>query len=458
MLGSRFVRAPTRRAARAGGVWGGGAWLLRLMPSHIALASIISLALPVEYSRAAPPNPHLTLSERAALAGMSLVSKARVVCRVYTEGNRRITKYCQDGYLCVPNDKCSPGPEIRRKIEAERQRRLAELKRRQDELRARVRNTLKGMRRAEPRHAATPGTFNCSYKPAGGGAAWDAACLSKVVSDPRQLLLLRCAPGETCPRGAGGLTVGNAQTGGNAGGTYTPGTWYTPNSDWKTIPTPRYRQGSGSIARPRAGSRPMTLREQLVMRLRHKQAEEQVERLLAERNREARGSAAWNAANGVLKDLGQTLADNGLDLPEYFKEDGTPRDSDGDGNLGPPPQAAPGEVATAPPPANNPTPPNASSEPAAPAAAPSAPPPPQRSTRDEVYCSFILYRVHSNDLAYQNIEQIPEPCRTPEMREALAHQQSEHPTPYLNDSTGETVELLLRRTDAALRDQAPPKL
>jgi hypothetical protein len=387
---------------------------------------------------------------RAAIANHSLIVQARVVCRVYREGNQRITKYCEDGYLCSPNDKCSPGPEMRRKAEAERARRLAEIRRHNEALHQRVRDALKRMRRAEPRRAGVPIQFNCSYKPAGGGAAWDAACLNTVMSDPRRLLVLRCAPGEACPRGSGGLTVGNAPSSGYTAGTYTPGTWYTPSSDWKTIPSPQYRQGSGSVARRAGGAQPVSLRERLRLRLGHQEAEDQVRNLIAERDRNARNSAAWNAMNGVLQDLGQTLADNGLNLPEYFDDDGRVKPTAGGGAA--PPTPSDNIAKAVPPPADNgpvPGPPVEQSGPNAPA--------PERSARDEVYCSFILYRVHSNDLAYRRMEQIPEQCRTPEMEEALAQQQKDHPTLIFDSSDREAIRQLLRGSEDVLRGQVPPE-
>ncbi len=54
----------------------------------------------------------------------SLVIKARVECRVYNEGNRRVTVYCHDGYECAPDDKCRPGFEMRQRMEREREEKM----------------------------------------------------------------------------------------------------------------------------------------------------------------------------------------------------------------------------------------------------------------------------------------------------------------------------------------------
>src|SRR5690606_12068589 len=72
----------------------------------------------------------------AVLPLLAVDASARVVCRVYTEGNQRVTEFCNEGYLCdLEARKCRPGPEARRELEAEKARRMAEDKRRNQELR-----------------------------------------------------------------------------------------------------------------------------------------------------------------------------------------------------------------------------------------------------------------------------------------------------------------------------------
>ena len=53
--------------------------------------------------------------DRSAGEMFAPLIKARVICRIYTQGRQRITEYCQDGYTC-DDTKCLPGPEIRRQI------------------------------------------------------------------------------------------------------------------------------------------------------------------------------------------------------------------------------------------------------------------------------------------------------------------------------------------------------
>lgn len=66
------------------------------------------------------------------ISAPGLVAKAKVVCRVFDEGTRRITQYCEDGYECdLAAQKCRPGPELRRQmqenVEKERREQLAKV-------------------------------------------------------------------------------------------------------------------------------------------------------------------------------------------------------------------------------------------------------------------------------------------------------------------------------------------
>lgn len=50
---------------------------------------------------------------------LKTVIKARVICSVTHSGNITHTKSCDDGYVCLPRDKCGPGPEMKRRMDAE---------------------------------------------------------------------------------------------------------------------------------------------------------------------------------------------------------------------------------------------------------------------------------------------------------------------------------------------------
>lgn len=64
-----------------------------------------------------------------------LIQESRVVCRVYRQGNKQVTEFCRDGYECdLVENKCRPGPEIRRQIEEAKARREAEFKAQQKQL------------------------------------------------------------------------------------------------------------------------------------------------------------------------------------------------------------------------------------------------------------------------------------------------------------------------------------
>jgi hypothetical protein len=48
---------------------------------------------------------------------MSIIWKAKVICRVWTEGRTKYTTWCEDGFICGASNKCLPGPEMQRKID-----------------------------------------------------------------------------------------------------------------------------------------------------------------------------------------------------------------------------------------------------------------------------------------------------------------------------------------------------
>ncbi len=154
------------------------------------------------------------------LSGWSLVTKARVVCRVYTEGNRRITRYCEDGYECLPDDKCGPGPEMRRQMEREneeRRRAADEQIRRLREMQERVQAAANRARREAQK----------ADRRAAEQRRYSSADNSKIVPSPRYDM-----------------------------GRYSPG-WGRPapgrNSDPRNIPSPQYgkaRTPPPGVSRP----------------------------------------------------------------------------------------------------------------------------------------------------------------------------------------------------------------
>lgn len=89
--------------------------MISLARGLLLVASVTGVGSSMAFGRNAPP-----------LSAPSLVTNAKVVCRVYDEGNRRVTQYCEDGYECdLAAQKCRPGPELRRQMEekAEQERR-----------------------------------------------------------------------------------------------------------------------------------------------------------------------------------------------------------------------------------------------------------------------------------------------------------------------------------------------
>jgi len=86
---------------------------------------------------------------RTELAPPSMLLLVRDICDVRREGNREITRYCDDGYVCDRQQPgmCKPGPELQRQLEAERRRLEEELAQAQRELDAELRR-LRADRRA----------------------------------------------------------------------------------------------------------------------------------------------------------------------------------------------------------------------------------------------------------------------------------------------------------------------
>ena len=123
--------------------------LLRHCRQVEADARTVSLAAALALLAAIPSASAMTFPLVKAPARLPII-EVRDICRVHTEGNRRITEYCDDPYVCdLAHAKCKPGPELQRQLDEKRrqaeeaQRRVLEQQRQMEaqvrELRARQR-------------------------------------------------------------------------------------------------------------------------------------------------------------------------------------------------------------------------------------------------------------------------------------------------------------------------------
>lgn len=98
-------------------------------PSRFSRSAVALWSLSILFSSAAAAFPGRAISVGENLSG-SFVLDVRDICRVYTQGNQRVTQYCDHPYVCdLAANKCKPGPELQRQIDEERRQREAELRR-----------------------------------------------------------------------------------------------------------------------------------------------------------------------------------------------------------------------------------------------------------------------------------------------------------------------------------------
>jgi hypothetical protein len=79
---------------------------------------------------------------------LAMIEKTRVVCSRERIGDTIRTWSCEDGYVCAPGNKCKPGPEMQRRLDAERQRTREELQRRLKAIEAHQRQLRQQLRRS----------------------------------------------------------------------------------------------------------------------------------------------------------------------------------------------------------------------------------------------------------------------------------------------------------------------
>lgn len=445
----------------------------------------------------------------------SLIINARVDCRTYRQGNKTITEYCKDGYVCGRDKKCLPGPEMQRKLDDEKKKleeaiksnadQIAELEAMADQLNQRARDQRRELRRL------------------------DGGCMSDPnYCRPAPTPIARTQPAaQAQPHAPGGSVSGHSASAAVTTyretvfqDTYQPGTWYYWTSDWKTIPTPRY-SGEGRTIRepspPRPGRRmdptkpfdcsykpagagaawdaecqsdgsrssnsesekryrprldPQALYAQARLTCLTVNGEDyancirdaklkillsdpdvakqcgqlasteqfrcvdrvylygprgmsplkqfntinraklQIRELVQRRDQQPAGSVTWRVANDELRRLDETLRADEFDLSEIFKNSGVYRNA---GSAPPPPSGSGSKEQKTEPPVGEPDrDPNghnsvAGQQPAVPDAVAADRKP--LSEKDEIYCLFVARRISLGDAAYPTVQSVPEACR-----------------------------------------------
>lgn len=154
-----------------------------------------------------------------------LVHEAKVICRRFQVGNVIRTLYCNDGYVCVANDKCAPGPALQRKLDE-----AAAAKRRAEEARAKeAAAQAKAIASAKQREAFSRFSYRFSQ--------------TQIVSTRREL------------RRSLEIAISTSQ-GGTAG--WSPGHYQVLKDDPRNIPSPRYQQGRGAVPAPAPAGMPVS--------------------------------------------------------------------------------------------------------------------------------------------------------------------------------------------------------
>lgn len=178
----------------------------------VAIAVGLALALIDPPFAASAPFAH------EAAPSQGLVHEAKVICRRYQVGNIIHTKYCNDGYVCVGNDKCAPGPALQRKLDEE-----AAAKRRAEEAKAReAAERAKAIAAARQKDAFSRYSYRFSQ--------------TQIVTTRREI------------RRSLELAISNSGAG---SGGYLGGQYMVPKDNPRIIPSPRYQHGKGAV--PAAG-------------------------------------------------------------------------------------------------------------------------------------------------------------------------------------------------------------
>jgi hypothetical protein len=100
---------------------------LSIVPPRLRIATIAGFAIATTVCSAAamPIISRLDAVVDRMPADSPPIVLVRDICGVYYEGRTKITRYCDDPYVCdrANPGKCKPGPELQRQLDAERQRR-----------------------------------------------------------------------------------------------------------------------------------------------------------------------------------------------------------------------------------------------------------------------------------------------------------------------------------------------
>lgn len=368
-----------------------------VVSSGRALAICLLLQFAIAGSVQALTPPPLESFAREAYA-QPLLHNVIVVCRKFRQGNKIITRYCEDGYECEPGDKCGPGPEMRRKMEEERARAKkelddaqAELKKREAELEASTRELRRFARLGQD-----------VQRPA--------------YDDPRRMPspqygMAKPPLANTPPR-------------------------YAVRQPVRTV------RSSGSGSASGGGGSVYNLPVRLMMFFSSR---------VSRRNSLPQGDPERHAIDRELETYRQALKKEGVVLEEFVRND-----------TAPPPAAPPPQDASATAPAqsspqsgdgvagqNAATPPSGGQAQAAEPAPPPGPAAPELSHADTVWCNFMRARSRRGDLT--GGQPFPEQCKG--ARDVLPSDEEPDPTIMEMDSADrEEIEKITR----SFQDQLPP--
>ena len=146
--------------------WNGGSITAR------AILAIAAALLLCAGPAGALPLPAAPRVPAPAAARLPLV-KVYEVCSVRREGDKRVTRYCDGGYVCDRQNpgKCKPGPELQRKLDEEERKAEEEYQQRQREIDAQLREL-------RSRQRALGGPFRGANQAANSGRAGNCSTIS----------------------------------------------------------------------------------------------------------------------------------------------------------------------------------------------------------------------------------------------------------------------------------------
>lgn len=293
---------------------------------------------------------HLLHWRSAAIAAMVVMNasivQARDICRVYYEGNTKVTAYCDDPMVCdhARPGKCKPGPELQRQRDEERRQQeeaARAAQQRLDQMRRNLDARMRGLRRTTRTNDFSRTANSRADDRRASGCSWEQNLGSRALYCPSMNRLSSNAYNDRI----------------------------IPSPQYGKPRAPRGAQPYGAAPRPAAAvapnSRPISMRAEIKLRMLairfYAMAPNDPGR--AELQRDIMAVAKEHEA------LGETIAPK---LKEIFEEGAKDAAAAQERNRG--------SVAAAPPPPQQALPPQQAA----------APPPKSYSDNDETLCSYLM--------------------------------------------------------------------